>query len=97
MQEEGGNKPPVPQRHPHQPKKGHGHGQPGPGIIIFTVSICLSCLYLETQIFEPILNDRKAFYMSLFTYFDVFMCLWSYFQTIRIKNNVARLKGTPFI
>lgn len=48
------------------------------------------------QVFAGILNDRKAFYMSLFTYFDVFMCLWSYVQTIRIKNNVAPLRDTPF-
>lgn len=48
------------------------------------------------EVFAGILNDRKAFYMSLLTYFDVFMCLWSYIQTIRIRNNVAPLKGIPF-
>jgi hypothetical protein len=48
------------------------------------------------QVFAGILNDRKAFYMSLFTYFDVFMCLWSYVQTIRIKTNVTPLKDIPF-
>lgn len=35
--------------------------------------------------------------MHLLTYLDVFMCLWSYFQTIRISNKVHPLKGTPFI
>lgn len=34
--------------------------------------------------------------MSLFTYFDVFMCLWSYLQTVRIKNNVIPLSDMPF-
>ena len=48
------------------------------------------------QVFTGILNDRKAFYMSLLTYFDVFMCLWSYVQTIRIKTNVTPLKDFPF-
>jgi hypothetical protein len=49
------------------------------------------------KIFAGILNDRKAFYMSILTYFDVFMCLWSYIQTIRIKNNVVPLRDIPFI
>lgn len=30
--------------------------------------------------------------MSLLTYFVVFMCLWSYIQTIRIKNKVPLLR-----
>lgn len=35
--------------------------------------------------------------MSILTYIDVFMCLWSYFQTMRIGNKVHPLKGTPAI
>lgn len=29
--------------------------------------------------------------MALLTYFDVFMCLWSYAQTIRVGNKVPKL------
>lgn len=31
--------------------------------------------------------------MAILTYFDVFMCLLSYFQTMRIKNKLPKLKN----
>ncbi len=52
-----------------------------------------SSINLSIQQFRWILNDKKADYMAILTYFDVFMCLLSYFQTMRIKNKLPKLKN----
>ena len=45
-----------------------------------------------TQVLNPYLNDSKAQLMTYLTYFDVVMCLWSYFQTMRIDSYVKKIQ-----
>lgn len=51
----------------------------------------MSCFY-------PLEENEHTRRIKIFlSYFIVFMAFWSYFQTIRTKNNVVKLKGTPNI
>jgi hypothetical protein len=43
------------------------------------------------QELNPFLNDSKAQIMSYICIFDVFMCLWSYIQTILIGSSVQKM------
>jgi len=57
-------------------------------------------ILIASQHFQHLLGDRRARYMAWLTYLDVFMCLLSYWQTIRIGNLVPKLsrlepKGPP--
>lgn len=47
---------------------------------------------LFIQYLNPFISDKKSYLMTFLTYFDVFMALWSYFQTMRISSQVSKLQ-----
>jgi membrane protein YdbS with pleckstrin-like domain len=58
-------------------------------LLVLVVGISkLKYFYSHFQYLNPLIGDLKSQIMTVLTYFDVVMCLWSYFQTFRIDSHV---------
>lgn len=57
-----------------------------------------SIFFLLSKQFYPLIQDNvKKAILTKLSYFVVFMCIWSYIQTARIKNDVNKMLGVPHI
>jgi hypothetical protein len=55
-----------------QPSRGHEHkhhhgrkGQKSGAVMVYTVAVCLSCLYLETQVAMPLGSTSSTFWATV--------------------------------